>query len=461
MPGIATRIEDLKKEGAALKTKMDEVFENGCKSTNDGLKLDPAMVTEFRKMNERAGEIVKEIKSYTDPRSGYAGLTALEGKNAGAGDDELAALPLAARGLLLPPGAGQFKSVGARFLESKEFKGRQPNGNTGRFELEHDIVGGGVERKDLYTSTGGTLTHFAFGQTEREPLVQRPYRSGRVRDLFPVANTNANLIEYLRVLGYLNGQNNAGMVPERTSDNSNFGLKPHTELQFQPAQAPIRTIAHWEVAHRNTLDDEPQLQSIIDTELLYGLRLMEDAQLLNGDGNGENILGILRTPGIQEYPGAGLQYGQANTPVQAKDTRIDAVRRAATRIMLAYYEPTGVVCHPFDWEAMELTKDANGNYIVTNNVQIGAEQRIWRMPVVATPAIDEGTALTGAFGLGAKVYDRQQSNIRIAEQHGDLFVRNAVVVLAEERVGLTVSRPESFIKIDFDNAVATPAAPAV
>jgi len=188
---------------------------------------------------------------------------------------------------------------------------------------------------------------------------------------------------------------------------------------------------------------------------------MEDAQLLNGDGTGENILGILRTPGVQDYPGAGLGEGAPGTPVQPKDTYVDAVRRAATRIMLAYYEPTGVVLHPFDWEQMELTKDANGNYIVTNNVQIGAEQRIWRMPVVATPAMNQGTALVGAFGLGAKVYDRQQSNIRIAEQHGDLFVRNAVVVLAEERIGLTVSRPESFIKIDLEESVATPAAPAV
>lgn len=446
---VTSRIKDLRAEGAALKLRMDEVFNAGYKATADGSIVDPKMAKEFGEMSKRAQEIVAEIKGY----GGYNDLGALA--------DEPAAQPLASRtgsGLMLPPGAGEFKSVGARFLESDEFKGRAPNGNTQAFMVDHDLVAG-VERKDIYTGVGGTLTSFAFGHTEREPIVQRPYRTDRVRDLFPVANTTANLIEYLRVLGYLDGQNNAGMVPERDGDN--FGLKPHTKLQFQPAQAPIRTIAHWEVAHRNTLQDEPQLQSIIDTELLYGLRLMEDAQLLNGDGTGENILGILRTPGVQDYPGAGLGEGAPGSPVQPKDTYVDAVRRAATRIMLAYYEPTGVVLHPFDWEQMELTKDANGNYIVTNNVQIGAEQRIWRMPVVATPAMNQGTALVGAFGLGAKVYDRQQSNIRIAEQHGDLFVRNAVVVLAEERIGLTVSRPESFIKIALEDSVATPAAPAV
>jgi HK97 family phage major capsid protein len=349
---------------------------------------------------------------------------------------------------------GQFKSLGERFLESKEYKERDPATGFTRssFVIDEDLSA--LERKDIYTAAGGTMTRFGFGRVETEPLVQRPYRTDRVRDLFPVAQTNGNLIEYMRVLGYLDGQNNARPVAERETDadDSPFGLKPHTRLKLQPAQAPIRTIAHYEVAHRNTLDDEPMLRSIIDTELLYGLRLVEDDQVLNGDGNGENLLGILRTPGIQNYPGAVTP-----SPVQDTDTYIDAVRRAATRVMLAYYSPTGVVVHPYDWETMELTKDAQRGYVLALNVAVGAEKRIWQMPVVASPAMNQGVGLVGAFGLGAKIYDRQQSNIRIAEQHADLFIRNAIAILAEQRLGLTVSRPESFIKIDLPGSV--PAAP--
>jgi HK97 family phage major capsid protein len=343
----------------------------------------------------------------------------------------------------------QRKSVGERFIESKEFKGRATNGVMhDAWALDQDLTA--IERKDIYTAAGGTLTRFGFGTVEQEPIVQRPYRTDRVRDLFPVASTNANLIEYMRVLGYLDGNNNARTVAERDDAGTNFALKPHTSLKLQPAQAPIRTIAHFEVAHRNTLDDEPQLRSIIDTELLYGLRLVEDDQVLNGDGEGENLLGILNTPGIQNYPGVPIP---TPTPVRAHDTYVDAVRRAATRVMLAYYSPTGVVVHPFDWEDMETTKDANYNYIVAVNVAIGADKRLWQMPVVASPAMTQGTALTGAFGLGAKIYDRQQSNIRVAEQHADLFIRNAIAILAEQRIGLTVSRPESFVKIDLATSV--------
>lgn len=89
------------------------------------------------------------------------------------------------------------------------------------------------------------------------------------------------------------------------------------------------------------------------------------------------------------------------------------------------------------------------------NVAIGAGTQVWRQPVVETPAIAQGTFLTGAFGLGAQVYDRQQANVRIAEQHSDFFVRNAVAVLAEQRIALAVKRPESFVVGTFSDAPAS------
>lgn len=421
----------------AITNELDEITNSGFKAEDGGLVVSNEAKSRFQ-------ELLAEGKSVRATLTGLSEMGEFKSFLDAPATSSLV-VPSAAAQMQMLAGTQEWKSVGQRFTESEAFKTRKPGGETFPFELAEDL-GSGNERKDLYTGAGGTLTRFGFGTVQREPLVPRPYRTARVRDLFPVASTTANLIEYMRVLGYLDG-NQAGMVPERDGAGmyANFALKPHTRLLLQPAQAPIRTIAHYEVAHRNTLADEPQLRSIIDTELLYGLRLMEDAQLLSGDGTGENILGILETPGIQQYPGNPLP---SPSPVKSSDTYVDAIRRAATRVMLAYYEPTGIVVHPYDWEQMELTKTTQGEYVVAINVAIGAEKRLWQMPVVATPAMRQGTALVGAFGLGAKVYDREQSNIRIAEQHADLFLRNAVAILAEERVGLTVSRPESFVQID-------------
>jgi HK97 family phage major capsid protein len=169
--------------------------------------------------------------------------------------------------------------------------------------------------------------------------------------------------------------------------------------------------------------------------------LQEDEQILNGSGTGENLTGILQTSGIQSYD-------KSDSGV-ATDNYADAIRRAATLSFLAYYEPTGVVMHPNDWERIELSKDVNGQYLVAVSVAMGGEPRLWRLPVVDTPAIAEGTGLVGAFGSGAQLYDREQASIRISEQHSDFFVRNAIVILAEQRLAMAVKRPEAFVKVGF------------
>ena len=60
-------------------------------------------------------------------------------------------------------------------------------------------------------------------------------------------------------------------------------LKPESDMKFELDNVPARVIAHWTTASRQVLDDLPQLMGIIDTELLDGLALKEDLQILSGD----------------------------------------------------------------------------------------------------------------------------------------------------------------------------------
>ncbi len=341
------------------------------------------------------------------------------------------------------------KSLGQAFVDSAEFKDLQ-NGRNGAtmhtpFEVKRPNIGAMYQggQKDLYAGTPPTTGDFTASNVQVDPVVQRQRRTSRVRDLFPVQSTNSPVIEFFQVTGFTN---NASTVAQRTTGNTVFGIKPQSTLSFSSQQATVRTIAHWEAAHRNVLADIPQLRGIIDNELLYGLRLVEDAQILAGSGNGEDLLGILNTPGIQNY-----NWSDGNT-TPVVDTKADALRRAATLAFLAYYEPTGIVLHPNDWEDIELTKSTTGEYLLAVSIALGGEKRVWRMPVVDSPAMEEGTALLGAFGIGAQLYDREQANIRVAEQHADFFIRNAVVVLAEERLALATKRPESFVEVRFNHS---------
>ena len=343
------------------------------------------------------------------------------------------------------------KSLGQMFTDSPEFKSLQGGRNGANmvspFVLNSSVANAGFNVKDVYSALP-TGTPGSFGTIQRDAMVTPPTRTKRVRDLFPARTTTAAVIEYFRMLGFTTpgttAVNNAGPVAERSGGA--FAAKPQSSFQFVGEQAPVRTLAHWEAAHRNVLADEPQLRSIIDNELLYGLRLQEDYQILQGDGTGENLKGILETTGIQTYDWSD----GATEPVA--DTKADAIRRAATLALLAYYEPTGVVLNPQDWEDIELTKDANGQYLIAVSVAMGGEPKLWRVPVVDTPAMPVGQALIGAFGTGAQLYDREQASIRISEQHADFFVRNAIVILAEQRLALAVKRPESFVSVTFDAA---------
>lgn len=441
-----SRVDELK---SALKTKVDAMQEfsiKGIKVEDGNVEVKSADASAYQKLFAEAQEIQKYIKM---EQFGVQAKSWLDGNNDGSFAMQAAAHEKGLQGI--NPWM-EAKTLGQTFADSAEFKKYVSNGGQGTstpFNIEAGDISKlrtFIEKKDVYGAMTPQVINQGLGTVVQfDPLVPRGHRPTRVRDLFPVAATNANLIDYFQVLGFLENQGDGGAAPvqDYNAANGSFGLKPRSNINFNPAQAPVRTIAHWEAAHRNILDDVPQLIATINNELLYGLQLQEDFQLLNGDGTVENIKGILNTENINIYTAPANELGS------------DTLRRAATLSMLANYPSTGYVLHPNDWEHIEIQKGSgssgagDGQYMLFTNIAIGAQATVWRQPVVETPAITQGTFLSGAFGTAAQVYDRQQALIRIAEQHSDLFARNAVAILCEERIALAVKRPEAFVKGTF------------
>ena len=440
-----SRVRELQ---TALRTKMADN-----KSIADSFKVEDGTVvvsTEQKSAFDKNMSDIREIKGLIE---GLEQMQAVSSWSESESSTSISAIHAAAASDIKQLSSSEIKSIGQMFIESPEFKtlngGRNGVNMVAPWQAALSLTSYNV--KDVYSALpSGTPS--SFGTIQRDAMVLPPTRTKRVRDLFPTRTTTSAVIEYFRQIGFTSvanaPTNSASSVAERNAGDTAFGLKPQSSFSFVGEQAAVRTLAHWEAAHRNVLADEPQLRSIIDNELMYGLRLLEDNQILNGNGSGENLRGVLQTAGIQDY-----SWSEGAT-LPVKDTKADALRRAATLSYLAYYEPSGIVMHPNDWEDIELTKDSNGQYLIAVSVAMGGEPRVWRMPIVDTPAIAEGTALVGAFGTGAQLYDREQASIRISEQHSDFFVRNAVVILAEQRLALAVKRPEAFVKVTFDNAPA-------
>jgi HK97 family phage major capsid protein len=118
---------------------------------------------------------------------------------------------------------------------------------------------------------------------------------------------------------------------------------------------------------------------------------------------------------------------------------------------LARLPADGFVLHFTDWAKIELTKDAQGRYVIANPFNL-AGPTLWGLPVVATEAAEfEGEFLTGPFKTGAQLFDREDANVVISTENADDFEKNMITIRCEERAALAVKRPEGFVTGPFSS----------
>ena len=310
------------------------------------------------------------------------------------------------------------KSLGDQFVESDSFKslaGSASQRGKADMQLKATIT---LATTDTLGAAGDTVQ-----VTRVAGIVAPPERRMTVRDLITPGRMDGNALEYVKETGFVN---NAGMVAEAAA-------KPQSDLKFDLVSTTAKVVAHYVKASRQILSDSSMLASYIDGRLRYGLAFKEEQQLLNGDGTGQNLLGIIPQATAYAAPG-GLTSAQA----------MDQMRLAMLQAELAEYPATGHVMNPIDWTRIELLKDTTGRYII-GNPQGTTAPRLWNLPVVATQAIAQDKFLTGAFKLGAQLFDRWLARVEVATENEDDFIKNLVTVLAEERLALAVYRPEAFI----------------
>jgi HK97 family phage major capsid protein len=401
-----------------------------------GTKSAEELAAEVKSLFERKADEVKGIaeKALADAKKGID-LTdaakqiadqALTGMNeAKARLDDLEQ-KMARRG---KSGGGEAeKSIGEQFVESDSFKAFQDSG------FSKNARGADLKIKTTLTSattdTGGSVGD-AINQTRLPGILPLAQRRMTVRDLLTPGRMDGNTLEYVKETGFTNS---AATVAEGAA-------KPESDLKFDLVTTSAKVIAHWTKASRQVLSDISQLRSLIDQRLLYGLAYVEEAQLLNGDNTGQNLNGIV------------TQATAFSAPITLADlTMIDVLRLAMLQAALAEYPATGHVLHPTDWAYIETQKDSEGRYII-GNPQGMISPTLWSLPVVTTQSMTVRTFLTGAFKLGAQVFDRWDARVETGYVNDD-FIKNLVTVLAEERLALAVYRTEAFITGNFDTALA-------
>lgn len=343
-------------------------------------------------------------------------------------------------------------SLGQATVQSETYRELSEGGAFGRDGLKAELSEPMNREQFVSELSGGRQAALLTGQDDaaggvlqipqRFPgVVDLPQLPLGILDLVTVGQTDANAVEYVRLLARtINAAEVAEAISAEDIDGVDVtaaegGQKPESGLTFEEVIEAVKNIAHWIPGTRNQLADAPFLASLIDSELRQGVERRAESQIIKGNGVGVNLKGILAQPGIASYT-----QGTAD----AGEPFVDAVHRLHTLIALSGFNVTADAIHPNDWQEIRLSKDANENYIF-GPPSLAGQMQLWGYPVVSTIAVNEGTSLAGEWPR-ALFLVREAVKVLVSDSHKDWFTRNIVAILAEMRGVLAVPRPQAFGK---------------
>ena len=359
-----------------------------------------------------------------------------EARNREQYDFELLAME---RGLALPEARGGHAS-GQQVTDSDEY--RTPGDivvNSEQFKEMRDGRMGEVEVRNLIAAgtPGSGSGSTAFTPVGTPYLAPQSIQQRRlfIRDVLSVQQTNLASVPYVQERLASTYETGATTVSEGSA-------KPEVTMQFTVADAPIRKIAAWIQVTMEALQDAPTLAGYINNRLAYMVLLEEEEQVLSGNGTAPNLTGVTQVTGKQT---------QAATNNDVPGTIADAI--ALVENVDGY--PDGIAMNPGDyWASVSERRSTVFDGALSGPggfAPFGAPApTLWGLPIVRTRSLSTLTAVVGSWRLGATLFQREGVTIRSTDSHASLFVSNTSVVLAEERVGLAIHRPDWFVVTTLD-----------
>ena len=293
--------------------------------------------------------------------------------------------------------------------------------------------------KAVQAMTFATNTSGNIGRVQRDSEVYRALRrTPMLLDMVNSSTTNASLFEWVEKTGYEGGVTmvaEGAVKPQGDWDLALFSQKPKKD-------AIIVTVS------KEMLDDIDGMAQDIEDEIYEQIRLFTESAVLNGDGTGNNIVG-LNANATPFTAGAFL-----NTVVSANE--FDCLRVAVNQIELNNDFPNYILMHPTDATKMELVKDATtSQYILPPFASVDGTT-IKGLPVRTSTLVAQGVAYVGNFNrYKAKTREDIVFTMGYRGAQGD-WEKNMVSFLGEQRFFgfIPAVHYGSIVKVDFAVAKA-------
>lgn len=321
------------------------------------------------------------------------------------------------------------KSLGEHFVKSAGDSLKQQGSRRLEISAPEFKAAGDPAKTTPLVDGFGTMYQRSIVNQRREKLV--------AADLMGSANVDLPTIKYL--------VEKANRIAEGAPASVAEGAqKPYVRF----ADLDIVTESLSKIAALTKLSDEMIadfgfVADWINNQLIYELSVVEEKQLISGDGTGSNVRGILNRSGIQTVTSAK----KANW----FDDLYSAISKVAQATPLT---ADGIIMNTADYEVLRLAKDGNGQYIAGGPFQgqygvggILVDPPVWGYRTVVTNNIPKGTALVGAFRQGSTILRKGGLRVDSSNTNADDFEKNLVTLRAEERIGLMVPLPSAFVKV--------------
>jgi HK97 family phage major capsid protein len=300
-----------------------------------------------------------------------------------------------------------------------------------------------VQIKDLANlQVKTTITSAALGSGSAGVLMpdQRPgvipgaQRRLFMRDVLRKSTTTNNAVFFVRENVFTNA----------ASPQVEAAQKGQSALTFTTDSEAVICIAHVIPLTRQALDDFTTLADYVSRKLLYGLRVVEDQQILFGDGTANNLHGI--------YTQA-TAFSTSLLKASQGWNKVDILRRALQQVERADEVPAGFfVINPDDWADMELVKSTTGEYLI-GDPRSPATPNLWGRPVVVTTAMSAGNFLCGS-SEACEIVDRMDAIVEFSTEDGSNFQFNLVTARCESRLALLTFRPNAMIRGSLNSSPA-------
>jgi HK97 family phage major capsid protein len=264
------------------------------------------------------------------------------------------------------------------------------------------------------------------------PPIEIPVRQVRLLQLIQMLTTESDLVNYVQ----------QSVRSDYAAETPYGTVAPEADYEFALKQASVKRLPQFIPATKDVLADQAELQGLLQEQLMTGVNLKLETQILSGGGSSPTdtqFQGMLNASGI----GTVTYQGTGHT----SEYQLDAYHRAITTIRLTLFaDPSAVVVHPTDYEWAVLKRDAYGRYLFEPNTE-SAVPDLWGLNTVISPVIAQGTALVGDFRTAAKLWMRTGLSVTASTEYLDFFTRGMVAILAELRAAFAVVQPRALCSV--------------